>query len=165
MRTMVGGISMLASIAAAGAAHASSPPCFQASLRGVLFSSVTGAFTSPVKLSVRSTTRQGALLLFGSYRCAHDTDHPHRCIGTGTDGTIYGSIASVSPLGTIYSLQLSGRHAAAVSIKCDLETAPAFTRAEGCIAGLIGNYTCHDARVETDHGSFGVVGTCGQCPP
>ena len=66
---------MLASIAAAGAAQASSSPCFQASLRGVLFSSVTGAFTSPVKLSVRSTTRQGALLLFGSYRCAHDTDH------------------------------------------------------------------------------------------
>ena len=154
---------VLVTVVAVATRSASSPaPCFHGSLRGVLFSSVSPAFTSPVRLSAKLLADQGGLSLSGRLRCRSTGRNPQRCTGTGPDAAVHGSVFPTAS-GYELAIRVQERRAPFRSL-CELETSvPAFTRAQGCLGALMGTYSCHDGDLETDRGSFGLVGTCGPC--
>jgi hypothetical protein len=165
MRPSLTSVAAVAFLAVAVAISWAIPPtiCHE-SLHGVLFSSVSGAFTAPVRLSsVTVTSDEDGITLEGRYRCKRDAEHPERCTGSGTKARIDGQLASVqSATGIQYSMQVFTLHPG-VSVRCELNASPAFFLSSGCIAGMVGTYTCHDASEQTDRGSFALVGSCRQC--
>jgi len=163
MGRALAGIVVVAVLALAIPSGSSPTPCFHGSMRGVLFSSASPAFTSPVRLTVKVMGDQGGLSLHGRLRCKPTARYPQRCIGPGTDAAIQGSVVSTSPSGDRFAISLQEPRPPFREL-CDLETSvPAFMRPQGCLGALMGTYTCHDGDIETDHGSFGLVGTCGPC--
>jgi hypothetical protein len=169
VRPSLSSIVVLASFAIAMRSWAIPPAICHDSLNGVLFSSVSGAFTARVRLSVTVTVdgETGEPTLAGRYRCKRDAKHPERCTGSGTKAAIDGQPADLqSPIGIQYSMRLFNLHPG-FSVRCELNASPAFFLSPGCIGGMVGTYTCHDGNEQTDRGSFALVGSCRQCrvPP
>ena len=166
MRLTIAGMVVLVAVGLARRSPAIPPTFCHESLTGVLFSSVSGAFTSPVKLSTTVRNDEGDLFLRGRFHCKRDARHPERCTGTGTDAGIDGLATSYSPFGYRYDIRLIDLHQTGFTVRCELETEPAFLpEPGGCFGGLIGSYTCRDGETVTDHGRFTLVATCGQCRP
>lgn len=162
MRRALAGIVVGAILALAIPSGSSLTPCYRGSMGGVLFSSVSPAFTSPVRLSAKLFVDQGGFSMSGRLRCKPTARDPQRCTGTGTDAGVHGSVFA-TPSGLSLAISVQERRAP-FRLLCNLETSvPAFTRAQGCLGALMGTYICHDGDIETDRGSFGLVGQCGPC--
>src|SRR5262249_733339 len=163
MRQALAGIGVVAVLALARQSASTPAPCFHGWMRGGLFSAASPALTSPVRLSARLLADQGGLSLSGHLRCKPSRRDPQRCTGTGTDAAVQGHVLSTSPFGDRFAISVQEPREP-FRVLCELETSvPAFTRAQGCLGGLMGTYVCHDGDLETDRGSFGLVGTCGPC--
>src|SRR5262249_58243523 len=106
MGVTMAGLVVVASVGLAGRSLAIPPTFCHETLTGVLFSSVSGAFTSPVKLSTTVRDDEGDLFLRDRFHCKRDAKHPERCTGTGTDAGIDGLATSYSPLGYPYDIRL-----------------------------------------------------------
>ena len=165
MRLTMAGLVVLASVGLAGRSLAIPPTFCHETLTGVLFSSVSGAFTSPVRLSTSVRNDEGDLSLRGRFHCKRDAKHPQRCTGTGTDAGIDSVTTSFTGFGLEYDIRLIDLQQTGFTVRCELETEPAFLPEPGCFGGLIGSYTCRDGETVTDHGRFTLVATCGQCRP
>src|SRR5215468_11154843 len=92
MRQALAGI-LVGTVLALAIPSGSSPTlCYHGSMRGVLFSSASPAFTSPVRLSARLLADQGGFSMSGRLRCKPTPRDPQRCTGTGTDAGVHGSV-------------------------------------------------------------------------
>ena len=165
MRLTIAGMVVLACVGLAGRSPAIPRTFCHESLTGVLFSPVSGAFTSPVRLSTTVRNDEGDLSLRGRFHCKRDAKHPQRCTGTGTDA------GNRQPRHLVFPVWLPVRHpshrSASDGVHCALRARDRarLSTEPGCFGGLIGSYTCRDGDTVTDHGRFTLVATCGQCRP
>ena len=123
--TLVGMVTL--ALVAIGRHSSAIPPTFcHESMNGVLFSSVSGAFTSAVRLAVTVRNDEGDLALSGRYHCKRDPKHLERCTGSGTEAGIDGlPLSSLSILfPTQYDIRLFDPHSSGFTVLCELKTAP-----------------------------------------
>src|SRR5262249_60056832 len=110
MGVTMAGLVVVASVGLAGRSPAIPPTFCHETLTGVLFNSVSGAFTSPVRLSTTVRNDERDLSLRGRFHCKLDAKHPQRCTGTGADAGIDSLATSDSPFGYRYDIRLIDLH-------------------------------------------------------